>query len=64
MPVSMATMRGPSLSAPSSTTSRGVTSTARSSPLIGASACTCSIAADGAIEDGKIPPRMEPLSRR
>ena len=63
MPVSIATTRGPSLPWPSRTGSLGVTSRARSRPVIGASAWTRSRASGSGVAPGKMPPRIAPASR-
>ena len=61
MPVSIAITRGPS---PSRTTgSLGVTSRARSRPLIGGSASIAARASASPTSAGKMPPRIDPLSR-
>ncbi len=67
MPVSMPTTWGPAAAesgpAPNSIGSSGVTSRARSAPLIGGSASTRSRASASESSAGKIPPRIAPRSR-
>ena len=61
IPVSIATTWGPSPA--NSIGSLGVTSLAKSAPVIEGSAATSSRASDSASPAGKMPPRIAPRSR-
>jgi hypothetical protein len=62
MPVSIATIVGPS-PAPTSVIRSGLTSRARSRPLIAGSASISARASSSGSEPGKTPPRIAPRSR-
>jgi hypothetical protein len=63
IPVSSATMYGPSPSPSCRTGAAGVTSRARSRPIIGGSAAISSRASASLVAPGKTPPSIAPASR-
>ena len=63
MPVSSATIRGPEPSPGMTRGSRGVTSRARSRPVIGGSAAISARASSSPMAPGKTPPSIAPASR-